>query len=171
MKQLTKEDVKNLIIDIQNAILCVLWTVFVISLFVISFPIYVLWVVFNISHLYAWEAKFCGFLNRLLIKKTNTKTTKVEMMQFLQELQDLQMCIPNSSHEISFSIDFCVFKNSIRVDCNTTLFSDIDGTNKSKSIYLHNYNSYKENRKQLNYFIEYVKKLSKYGKKKYNNHS
>ena len=69
MKQLTREDVKNLIIDIRNTVLCVLWTVFVISLFVISLPIYALWAVFNISNLFAWEAKFCGFVDRLIIQK------------------------------------------------------------------------------------------------------
>ena len=168
MKQLTKEDVKNLIINIQNAVLCVLWAVFMVSLFVISLPIYVIWAVFNHKNLYSWTVKFCSFFKQIINKKTNTKTTEGEMIQFLRELQDFQMRISNSSHEISFSIDFCVFKNSIRVDCNTALFSDIDGTN--KSVYLHNYNSYKENRTQLNYFIEYVKKLCKYGKKKYNNH-
>ena len=150
MKQLTKE-----------AVLCVLWAVFVVSLFVISLPIYAIWAVFNNKHLYSWTVKFCSFFKQIVNKKTNTKTTEGEMMQFLRELQDFQMRISNSSHEISFSIDVCVFKYSIRVDCNTALFSDIDGTN--KSVYLHNYNSYKENRTQLNYFIKYVKKLSKYG--------
>lgn len=154
-------------IIIRNAVLCVLWAVFVISLFVISLPIYAIWAVFNNKHLYSWTVKFCVFFKQIVNKKTSTKTTEGEMMQFLRELQDFQMSISNSSHEISFSIDFCVFENSIRVDCNTALFSDIDGTN--KSVYLHNCNSYKENRKQLNYFIEYIKKLSKYGNNKRGN--
>ena len=92
------------------------------------------------------------------------ETTKEEMMQFLRELQYFQMCISNSSHEIAFSIDFCLFEHSIRVDCNTALFSDINRTN--ESVCLHTRNSYEENRKQLNYFIEYAKKLYKYGSEK-----
>jgi hypothetical protein len=48
----------------RNAVLCVLWAVFVLSL-----PIYVFWAVFNCSHLCAWEAKFCDFVERLIIQK------------------------------------------------------------------------------------------------------
>lgn len=48
----------------RNAILFLLWLVFGLSL-----PIYVLWAVFNYSHLCAWEAKFCGFVERLIIQK------------------------------------------------------------------------------------------------------
>lgn len=48
----------------RNAELCVLWAVFVISL-----PIYVFWAVFNYSHLCSWEAKFCDFVERLIIQK------------------------------------------------------------------------------------------------------
>lgn len=48
----------------RNAILCLLWLVFGLSL-----PIYVLWVVFNYEHLYSWTEKFCGLLDKLLIQK------------------------------------------------------------------------------------------------------
>ena len=48
----------------RNVVLCVLWAVFVLSI-----PIYVVWAVINYSHLCAWEAKFCGFLDRLIIQK------------------------------------------------------------------------------------------------------
>ena len=68
MKQLTKEDVKNLIINIQNAVLCVLWAVFMVSLFVISLPIYVIWAVFNHKNLYSWTVKFCSFFKQIINK-------------------------------------------------------------------------------------------------------
>ena len=48
----------------RNAVLFLLWVVFVLSL-----PIYVFWAVFNYRHLCAWEAKFCGFIDRLIIQK------------------------------------------------------------------------------------------------------
>lgn len=48
----------------RNAVLCVLWAVFVLSI-----PIYVFWAVFNYRHLCEWEAKFCGFLEKVIIKK------------------------------------------------------------------------------------------------------
>ena len=48
----------------RNAVLCLLWVVFVLSL-----PIYVFCTVFNYRHLCEWEAKFCGLLDRLIIKK------------------------------------------------------------------------------------------------------
>lgn len=48
----------------RNAVLFLLWAVFVISL-----PIYVLWTIFNYRHLCEWEAKFCGFVYRLIIQK------------------------------------------------------------------------------------------------------
>ena len=52
-------------ITIRNAVICVLWAVFVISL-----PIYVFWTIFNYEHLYSWtEKKFCGFVDRLIIQK------------------------------------------------------------------------------------------------------
>ena len=89
------------------------------------------------------------------------ETTKEEMMQFLRELQDLQMWISNSSYEITLDINFCVFENSTAIYCYVSLFSDIVGM--SKSIHLYSMSSYEENRIQLNYFIAYVKKLSKYG--------
>lgn len=48
-----------------NAVLCLLWVVFVISL-----PIYVFWAIFNYEHLNSWtEKKFCGFLEKVIIKK------------------------------------------------------------------------------------------------------
>ena len=92
------------------------------------------------------------------------ETTKEEMMQFLRELQDLQMCIYDSLHEITLDINFCVFENSTAIYGYVSLFSDIVGL--SKSISIHSFVSYDQNRTQLNYFVEYVKKLYKYGNKK-----
>ena len=92
------------------------------------------------------------------------ETTKEEMMQFLRELQDLQMCLYDSSHEITLDINFCVFENSTVIYGYVSLFSDIKGT--SKSVYLYSCSSYEENRTQLNCFVEYAKKLSKYGNRK-----
>lgn len=48
----------------RNAVLCLLWVVFVISL-----PIYVFWAIFNWRHLCEWEAKFCGFIDKVIIQK------------------------------------------------------------------------------------------------------
>ena len=48
----------------RNAVLCLLWAVFVLSL-----PIYVFWTVFNYGHLCEWEEKFCGFIDKQIIKK------------------------------------------------------------------------------------------------------
>ena len=48
----------------RNAVLCVLWAAFVVSL-----PIYVFWAVFNHKHLYSWTAKFCGFIDKQIIQK------------------------------------------------------------------------------------------------------
>lgn len=48
----------------RNAILCLLWLVFLLSL-----PIYAFWAVFNYEHLYLWTEKFCGLLDKLLIQK------------------------------------------------------------------------------------------------------
>ena len=100
-------------------------------------------------------------------KSNNSKTmetTKEEMMMLLQELQNFQQWIYNSSHEITLDINFCVFENSTAIYGYVSLFSDIVGL--SKSISLHSIISYDQNRTQLNYFIEYAKKLSKYGNKK-----
>lgn len=53
----------------RNAVLCVLWAAFVVSL-----PIYVFWTVFNYEHLNLWtEKKFCGFLRKVIIQKQWTK--------------------------------------------------------------------------------------------------
>ena len=92
------------------------------------------------------------------------ETTKDEMMQFLRELQDLQQWISNSSHEITLDVNFCVFEDSTAIYGYVSLFSDITGF--SKSISIHSFISYEQNRTELNYFVEYVKKLSKYGRKK-----
>lgn len=43
----------------RNAVLCVLWTVFVLSL-----PIYVFWTVFNYEHLNSWTEKKVLWLYR-----------------------------------------------------------------------------------------------------------
>lgn len=62
----------------RNAILCLVWLVFLLSL-----PIYVLWVVlnalwvallavldvFDYGFLCSWTEKFCGLLDKLLIQK------------------------------------------------------------------------------------------------------
>ena len=49
----------------RNAVLCLLWAVFVLSL-----PIYVFWAIFNYEHLNLWtEKKFCGFLKKVIIQK------------------------------------------------------------------------------------------------------
>ena len=48
----------------RNAVLCLLWVVFVLSL-----PIYVFWTVFNYEHLFSWTEKFCGFIDKKIIKK------------------------------------------------------------------------------------------------------
>lgn len=92
------------------------------------------------------------------------ETTKEEMMQFLRELQELQQWISDSFHEITLDINFCVFENRTAIYGYVSLFSDIVGTR--KSISLHSIISYEQNRTQLNYFVEYAKKLSKYGNRK-----
>ena len=52
-------------ITIRNAVLCLLWVVFVLSL-----PIYVFWTIFNYEHLCSCtEKKFCGFLRKVIIQK------------------------------------------------------------------------------------------------------
>lgn len=91
------------------------------------------------------------------------ETTKEEMMQFLRELQNLQQRLHNSLREISFDIYVNVCKNGFDIYCHFVLLLDI---RLNKSVYIYSQSSYEENRKQLNYFIEYVKKLSKYGNKK-----
>ena len=49
----------------RNAILCLLWVVFVLSL-----PIYVFWTIFNYEHLCSWtEKKFCAFIRKVIIQK------------------------------------------------------------------------------------------------------
>lgn len=49
----------------RNAVLCVLWVVFVLSL-----PIYVFCTIFNYENLRSWtEKKFCGFLDKAIIQK------------------------------------------------------------------------------------------------------
>ena len=55
----------------RNAILCLLWVVFVLSL-----PIYAIWAVFNYSHLCAWGEKFCGFIDKQIIQKRLWKRRK-----------------------------------------------------------------------------------------------
>lgn len=56
----------------RNAVLCLLWAVFVISL-----PIYALWAVFNYEHLNLWtEKKFCGFIKQIIQKQKQWKQKK-----------------------------------------------------------------------------------------------
>ena len=96
-------------------------------------------------------------------KSNNSKTmetTKDEMVMLLRELQNLQQWLStNSLYEISLNVDFNIFEDSIIINCYTCLFSNFD--KKGKGVWLYSYESYEENRKQLNYFVKYVKKLSK----------
>lgn len=92
------------------------------------------------------------------------ETTKEEMMQFLRELQDLQLGLSNSLYRIAFDISFTIFEDCIGISCYVRLTQDVSGT--SKSVYTYGFDSYEENRKKLNYFIKYVKKLAKYGRRK-----
>lgn len=92
------------------------------------------------------------------------ETTKEEMIMLLRELQDLQQWIYNSLNEITLDINFCVFENSTAIYGYVSLFSDIVGM--SESLNLYSTSTYERNRTQLNYFIEYAKKLSKYGDRK-----
>lgn len=92
------------------------------------------------------------------------ETTKEEMMMLLRELQNLQQWLSNSLYRIAFDTNFTIFEDCIGISCYVCLSQDISGTN--KSVYIYSFESYDENRKQLNCFIEYVKKLSKYGRKK-----
>ena len=48
----------------RNAVLCLLWVVFVLSL-----PIYVFWTIFNYEHLCSWTENFCDFLRKVITKK------------------------------------------------------------------------------------------------------
>ena len=91
------------------------------------------------------------------------ETTKEEMMMLLRELQNLQQWLFNSLHEILLDVNFNVLENSIAIYGHVGFFGDV---RMNKGVYLYSNSSYEENRKQLNYFIEYVKKLSKYGNKK-----
>ena len=57
------------IITKRNAVLFLLWLVFILSL-----PIYVFWTIFNYEHLCSWtEKKFCDFLRKVIIQKQWTK--------------------------------------------------------------------------------------------------
>lgn len=110
-------------------------------------------------------SKVLWFFRKSNNSKTKTmETTKEEMIQFLRELQDLQMCLYDSLHEITLDINLYVFENSTAIYGYVSLFSDIVGM--SKSISIHSIISYEQNRTQLNYFVEYAKKLSKYGNRK-----
>lgn len=92
------------------------------------------------------------------------ETSKEEMMQLLQELQDLQQWLYDSLHKIVLDINLFVFVDSISIRCYACLFQDISGTGEGVSLY--SLSSYEENRAQLNYFVKYVKKLAKYGYEK-----
>ena len=107
--------------------------------------------------------KVLCFFKKSNNSKTKTmETTKDEMMMLLQELQNLQQWLStNSLYEISLNVDFNIFEDSIMINCYTSDFDE-----KGKSVWLYSFKSYEENRKQLNYFVKYVKKLSKYGRKK-----
>ena len=109
--------------------------------------------------------KVLWFFKKSNNSKTKTmETTKEEMIQFLRELQDLQQWLStNSLYEISLDINFNVLENSIAIYCHVGFFSDF---RMNKSVHLYSKSSYEENRTQLNYFVEYAKKLSKYGNRK-----
>ena len=93
------------------------------------------------------------------------ETTKEEMIMLLRELQDLQQWLStNSLYEMSLNVDFNIFEESIVINCYTCLFSNFD--EKGKSVWLYCFKSCEENRKQLNYFVKHVKKISKYGNRK-----
>lgn len=94
------------------------------------------------------------------------ETKKEEMTMLLRELQDLQMWLFNSLHEISLDINFNVFENNIAIYGHVGFFSDFS---MNENVFLYSRSSYEENRTQLKYFIEYVKKLSKYGNNKRGN--
>ena len=89
------------------------------------------------------------------------ETTKEEMMMLLRELQNLQQWLFNSLYRIAFDINFTIFEDCIGISCYACLSQDISGT--SKSVYIYGFDSYEENRKQLNYFVKYVKEISKQG--------
>lgn len=66
----------------RNAVLCLLWLVFVLSL-----PIYVLWTmfnalwatllaVFNYDHLCLWAEKFCDFIDKKQYGKQEVQVNK-----------------------------------------------------------------------------------------------
>ena len=107
--------------------------------------------------------KVLWFFKKSNNSKTKTmETTKDEMTMILRKLQDLQMWLStNSLYEISLNVDFNIFEDSIMINCYTSDFDE-----KGKSVWLYSFKSYEENRKQLNYFVKYVKKLSKDGSKK-----
>ena len=94
------------------------------------------------------------------------ETTKEEMVMLLRELQNLQQWLFNSLHEILLDVNFNVLENSIAIYGHVGFFLDF---RMNKSVHLYSNSSYEENRTQLNYFIEYVKKLSKYGNNKRGN--
>ena len=109
------------------------------------------------------DGKVLWFFKKSNNSKTKTmETTKDEMVMLLRELQNLQQWLStNSLYEISLNVDFNIFEDSIMINCYTSDFDE-----KGKSVWLYSFKSYEENRKQLNYFVKYVKKLSKYGRKK-----
>lgn len=94
------------------------------------------------------------------------ETTKEEMMMLLRELQDLQMWLSDSLHEILLDINFNVLENSIAIYGHVGFFSDFS---MNENVFLYSRSSYEENRTQLNRFTKYVKKLAKYGNNKRGN--
>lgn len=74
----------------RNAVLCLLWVVFVLSL-----PIYAIWTVFNHEHLYSWTEKFCGFFKKsnnsktMDEKKTNQIKRQLEMRWYKRHAKNL----------------------------------------------------------------------------------
>ena len=72
----------------RNAVLFLLWVVFVLSL-----PIYVFWSVFNHEHLYSWtEKKFCGFIDKKIIKKQK-QCRQRKMNNYCKKCRLLDGCI------------------------------------------------------------------------------
>lgn len=75
------------------------------------------------------------------------ETTKEEMMQFLRELQDLQMCLLNS---------VCKFSLIIRIYGNIRIFASVVGL-AYRSVNLYSRKPFNENVANLKYFIDFVK--------------
>ena len=125
----------------RNAVLCLLWVVFVLSM-----PIYAIWSVFNHKHLYSWTEKFCGFLKKSNNSKT-METTKEEMIRLLRELQDLQMWLMNRDSKSSLIL---------RINGNRKIFASVVGII-YRSVNVYERRPFNENVANLEDFMDFVK--------------